>query len=81
MDIKTIKVFWIQKRFAGHGHYRINLEYNESGAWDLETNIETSFLTTDMQSIDIWNEGGAEALAGRYLLNNVNSEAEIIFDF
>jgi hypothetical protein len=81
MDNKTIKVFWIQKRFAGHGHYRIVMEYNKSGAWDLETNIEVSFLTTDMQSIDIWNEGGAEALAEHYLLNNVNSEAKIIFDF
>ena len=81
MKKQTIKVFAIGKSPSGHGHYRIYIEYNVNGVFDTKTNEDVTFTTTDMQRIDEWNEGGAESLAGSYLLNNVDSEAEIIFDF
>jgi hypothetical protein len=81
MKKQTIKVFTICKRFYGHGHYRITIEYNENGIYNPIYNKEESFITTDMECIDIWYDGGAEKLARGYLMQNINSEAKIIFDF
>lgn len=81
MKNQTIKVFGIGKRFSGHGHYKITIEYNENGIYNPITNKEDSYITTDMESIDEWDNGGAERLAERYLVQNVSNQAKIIFDF
>jgi hypothetical protein len=88
---KKVTVFSIGKKPSGHGHYKITIEYkindgkNEIG--DLYKNLKTaSFVTTDMQSIDEWNEGGAETCAARFFFSHcedieIDSDEEIFFDF
>jgi hypothetical protein len=75
-------VYCISKTFVGYGNYQIYFEFSKIDNYFEKESVK--FITTNMQLIDEWYDGGAEALVELHLKYNmqvISENEEIKFDF